>query len=94
MCAMAHRTNLMTHIDKWRGEKAAEGWPRTRDLAAVLQVDCGEAGHVRNGAQALVRERCAALQVQVGHAPQRCQRFKTVIYERHMPPPIQAQRPA
>lgn len=49
---------------------------------------------MRDSFQALVREGGAALQVQAGHAAQRCERSQAVVDERHVPPPVQAQRPA
>ena len=42
-----------------RGQTSA--WVRTRDLAAVLQVDAGQAGHVRDGREAHIRQARAAL---------------------------------
>ena len=47
-----------------------------------------------DGLQAAVGERGAALQVQAGHPAQRGERAQAVIYECHMPPAVQAQRPA
>ena len=47
-----------------------------------------------DGAQTAVGERSAALQVQAGDPAQRGERAQAVVYERHMPPAVQAQRPA
>ena len=47
-----------------------------------------------DGVQAPVGERGAALQVERGNAAQRRQRAQPIVYERHVAPPVQAQRPA
>ena len=47
-----------------------------------------------DGAQAAVGERGAALQVQAGDPAQRGERAQAIVYESHMPPAVQAQRPA
>ena len=47
-----------------------------------------------DGAQAAVGERGAALQVQAGNPAQRGERAQAVVNECHMPPAVQAQRPA
>ena len=66
----------------------------TGDLTTVLEVDAGEGCHVRNGFQTLVSEGGATLEVQAGHSAQGRERSQAVVYERHMPPPVQAQSPA